>query len=67
VFDEPDVYLTHETSTKSDDFEDDPFEQSTVASSGTPTTHNTTPVPSSGNISSSFVVITSAYRLLMFK
>ena len=41
------IVTTHETSTKSDDFEDDPFEQSTVASSGTPTMHNTTPVPSS--------------------
>jgi hypothetical protein len=45
------IVTTHETSTKSDDFENDPVEQSTAASSGTPTIHNATPVPSTGNIS----------------
>jgi hypothetical protein len=50
-----------ETSTETDYFEDDPVEQSTVASSGTPTRHNATPVPSTGNISFSFVVMTSPF------
>ena len=40
------IVTTHETSTESDDFEDDPVKQSTAASSVTPTTHNATPVPS---------------------
>jgi hypothetical protein len=60
------IVTTHETSTKSDDFEDDPVEQSTTASSGTPTIHNATLVPSTGNISSSFVVITSASQIGTF-
>ena len=60
------IVTTHETSTKSDDFKDDPVEQSTAASSGTPTIHNATSVPSTGNISSSFVVITSASQIRTF-
>ena len=60
------IVTTHETSTESDDFEDDPVKQSTAASSVTPTTHNATLVPSTGNISSSFAVITSASQIGAF-
>ena len=60
------IVTTHETSTETDYFEDDPVEQSTVASSGTPTRHNATPVPSTGNISFRFVVMTSPFVLFLW-